>query len=199
MLPSLSRAMRRVAAVVASIGSLASTLDAQPITFYFRGVGTGSLDGQAVTRKDFEFTIHSDISAVGPYQNADFAHFPVNGTIDIAGFGIASFVRPLYVFRYGKILGFGNESEADLIDLIDDSFTSYGLDAGFAPLVNPGVYNNNQFIDVETSLGRLTISEVYDREFEAVVGTTVTPEPGTILLLAAGMGATALIRMRRRV
>ena len=197
----VSRFIRRAAAIGAMVVAASGSATAQPITFTFTGTGAGSIAGQAFRLTPFTVTIGTDISAITTYPGSPgtLAYLGLGGTIDLGAFGVATFSDPLYVFNNvgASILGFGTPTNFDLIDLIDASFPTYDLKSSFGPVVNFGTYFNSQFANVSTSLGSLTLTTIDDRTFQAAVGTTTTPEPAAIVLVATGLVALGAVRRRR--
>lgn len=196
-------ALRTAMLALATVGTLSATrAEAQPIVFAFSGFATGDLAGAAFAGTPFTVTIPADVSTLGtfPGNPGTSGYLGLTGTVALDGIGTATFTEPLYVFLNpnGPTIGFGNDVNFDLIDIMDPALAGYDLMSSIGPIDAFGVYANAQFTDVATSLGPLTFASVLDRRFEAVVPSAVVPEPGTSLLVATGLAVVGAAGVRRR-
>lgn len=175
-------------------GLAVSSAQAAPVTFEFAGTGTGSLGGTDFVNDRFVVGITADTNNINNLPNDLFILDSLSGNIDISNVGTVSFTEPLYVFtrQPTQVLGFGNNLQADLIDLFLQGvgIDTYDLSTSFGPIQDFSPFDS-QFTDVATSGGLLTLN------VSEVTFTAVVPEPATATLLCLGLAA-ALCRRRVR-
>ena len=164
------------------------------INFSFVGTGSGTLAGGAFTNASFSVSIDADTTSVAiqPSLGNTLGYINLSGTIQVAGFGSASFTAPLFVFTFGNTnVGFGNFTQGNLINL-SGALGGYGLVTNFGPLVGSNI-NLNQFQNVATSAGVLTYGSMSNVTFNSTL--TGVPEPGTLFLVAIGAGVIGLRKL----
>ncbi len=196
-------AAKSLVAAVALLGSLAA--HAVPITYTFTGLVSGSFTPTGGTLSSFTgraltVTISTDTTNINTVRfgtGIPATQNLVPGSISVASLGSGSFVNPLYVFNNqgSQIVGFGNVSNNDLIDIQNTTvgLGTYGLVTNFGP-IGGSVFSFSQFNAVALSFGTLTLTGFTNPSFQA----TVVPEPETWALMAAGLAWVA-VRARRRV
>ena len=187
-----SLAILLITTVICIVGI--NPIQAVPIIFSFKGVGSGNLDTTSFANAAFEVLIPADTDDVEPSQwTPDTFHIVnLSGTIDISGVGTGSFIEPLYIFDNQRVgaVGFGNLTEHDLIDLylVGVGLDTYDLTTPFGPITDTDPFFA-QFKNVELSIGALTFTSMSYATFTAI------PESGTILLL--GLGGLGLLKKRK--
>jgi hypothetical protein len=184
------------------LGFTATVVFGNPISLTFSGVATGTLGTTSFTDADFTVTSTGDTSSVfvtpGPIDNLS----AIGATIDITGFSPATFTDATswadpqgsgdIIFNDAtlntEILGFTRLFEG----LETYQFqNSIGPISGGFPFI-PNIFEN--FQNIPTSQGLLTITTTSDNVFTAVVAT---PEPASPWLALAGLSAIFIIGRRR--
>ena len=133
----LTACVRAVGAIIA-LALLAADVQAVPVTFVFSGTGSGALDGEPFADRGFLVVIEGDTNDVD-FSDPDTPFIELlAGTIEIDGLGVSTFAEPLYVFvcQSCVVLGFGNDVQADLIDVEEQGvgIESYNLTTSFGPV-----------------------------------------------------------------
>lgn len=188
--PSLARLIKSWLVVVA-VTAVQTALPAS-ITFTFTGSGSGSLGSTPFVDDPFQVVVQADTANV----NSGSIYGGLAGTIQITGLGSAAFTLPLYVFNNpaNQAVGFGNNAQLDLIDLFVSGvgLDTYGLTTSFGPISTPSP-SFGQFVDVATSQGNLTFTDMGETAFQAVV-----PEPAPLASAAVlALGALGFVARRR--
>jgi PEP-CTERM motif-containing protein len=183
---------------------------AEPITFIFTGMGSGSLNGTAFSSSAFTITGHADTLARSSDAGPGVYYTDhLTADIDIAGLGDFAFLTPTRTFvnTGASIVGFSRAgaSGLDLYDGPQDSaLATWDMLSAIGPI--SGSAQIQQWMGVEgsdepvlTSGGELIMNDgTSDATFEATVGIAAIPEPETYSMLLAGMGLIGFIARRRR-
>lgn len=175
-----------------------------PIALTFSGLATGTLGSTSFTNASFNVISSGDTASV--LADGSIEELPAIGAaIDIDGFLPASFTDPT---AWADPQGSGDIEFMDAtlntpILAFTQLFqgleryqfqTSIGPITGGFPFI-PNVFEN--FQNIPTSEGLLTITLTANNQFSAVVAT---PEPASPWLALAGLGAVVLFgHLRRRV
>ena len=179
--------------LVAGLSALPATSSAQPITYSFSGVGSGSLGASTFSNANFSFAMVGNVSDVvsSPFTLCGVpfaaginvitnltAQFSISGVVSGTFGGVYVWTRPGI-----PILGFGNCARSDLLD---GGYTgmNYDLKSSFGPQ-SAVIQDVSQFNNVTTSIGTLSYSAVSALTFRADVSTV--PEPSTYALLSLGL------------
>jgi len=170
---------------------LVDKADALPITYSFEGVGSGSLNNVAFDNSAFSFELHADTDKITNY--GVFKVRVISSAINITGFSTASFnpsVLNVFMNPSFNALGFQDTLHGDLLDISDDALAGYNLATSIDVIYEPDPTAYNQFVNVATTSGPMSLSNVDWVNFSA----TVVPEPSSALLLAVGSGGVIFYR-----
>jgi len=194
-----------LAATCCAIAICASPAAAVPITFIHTGSGSGTLEGTPFSLSAFTIT------GIGDTDNrmsvSDYAYFIDHdaASIDIAGLGTLTFLTGTRTFvNYDfSVVGFsrGGTGGSDLFNgPTDSAFASWDMLSSIGP-ISGSAYALQWTSGVETNLGTLVLDSLgyVPATFEAVVGESVIPVPGAILLGALGAGLVGWFRRRGAV
>jgi len=192
----LTSALIVVAALTLSIAAHAS-----PITLTFAAtdanltLGNTAYDGVSFSVSMSADTINIDTSKYGPSTPV---YDSLLATMSISGGPSVTF--PVYVFSNQEVqaVGFGDTVHYDLFDVNDPGvgLSAYGLTTAFGPISSSDVSALNQWSNLATSGGTMTVSSVALGTFEATMGSSV-PEPGTLGLLGVGLVGLLLTSRKR--
>jgi hypothetical protein len=163
----------------------ATAAQAAPITFSFTGYGSGELDVRGFSNLPFQVIVTADTNDVQTPAGGIFELQSQDGSIEIAGIGLARFTDPVYVFtnQSAEVIGFGSFSSFDLIDLLVTGvgLDTYDLTTSFGPIFDERPLFS-QFENVSTDLGPLTFTDMFFVTFEAAA----VPEPSAALCFLLG-------------
>jgi PEP-CTERM motif len=193
---------------IATVGLLAATAHAAPITFTdtFLGDGFFGPDSGLATlfRSPVTFTGTGDTSAI-THQGSEFDLILSSATVSVglSGFSGFNFVtatltHPIEVIVNNQI-SFAGFEDSDQAEIVTTSpvFTTYDLSGPVTATGNLS-FNDDEFV---TSAGILLITgSEADSTFSAVTSSTMAPEPSTMALLGTsllGLGGLVRRRMRR--
>jgi hypothetical protein len=167
---------------------------AAAISYTFDGFASGSVDSAAFTDSPFSITLRTDTAQVThPFPTLPFifATGPAETTIDIAGIGSGAFLSGLSVYVHQRIreLGLTEPGANDLFALREPVLVSYDLRSSLGPITEPFPEDFVTFVGLETTIGRITLSDFHDITFTAAVAEAPVPEPNSCQMLVIGVGA----------
>lgn len=190
-----------VAALTMLIGG--TNAIAAPIKYKYdiTGIGSGNIGAYTFTNQSF------DISFVGsPGVNATQIDPLDIAQLNISGFGTTTFnilTRVGIASGFGVYFGNTGSSAYGGLDLLDFEFTSSKLTSLDQIFSIPGAsfFVNNQFKDIPSSLGAMTLNASGDVIFsDSAVSATpqsAVPEPESYAMLLTGLGLMGFMRRRK--
>ena len=187
------------AAIAATALILSVAAHASPITLEFTGTGADLTLGSAVYN-DVNFSVEmvADTSAIDTTTPGIPTYDSLTATMTISGGPTVTI--PVYVFNNQdtQAVGFGTLVNYDLFDLADQGvgLNTYGLTTAFGPISTSNIEALDQWTNVSTSGGNMSVSSVALGTFQAVTSSSV-PEPGTLGLLGLGLAALVLASRKR--
>jgi hypothetical protein len=170
---------------------------ADPITFTIQGIGSGTVGATPFNNEAFSLSVTTDTSLITGFGTTGgetgFETPEVAGAgISIAGVGAGIFTDAEQIFD-------SNFAEAgitdfpappgvsnDLLDGTNVAFLTYNLQSDIGPLSMSDITALNNFVDIPTSLGSVTFT-IANAVFFTAASPLVAPEPGTLVLGAAGL------------
>lgn len=172
---------------------------AAPITYTYAGLGSGSLGNVAFQDTAFVITALGDTANVGPWPCcASLQNTHTSASIQIDGVGSFDFTVPTHTWiAQNCCMGFGLDFGANLLTLFDAAITGvgYGLDTSFAPTLDLGASTQNQFVNIGTTGGALTIASLTrGASFAASTTGTPIPEPSALAVVLLALGLLAASR-----
>lgn len=162
---------------------------AQAAALRYTIAGTADLKLADTSFDDTDFTI----VMIGDPATLDGNILPLSSaSFVIAGIAETVFINPtrLGLFSNGtlNLIFFSRNEPADITDMFDFSLSApVDLSQPFGPLNGEGVFGLNQFVNVATSLGALTVFSSSNVQFQA----TVVPLPLPALLLGSALALAA--------
>jgi hypothetical protein len=115
-----------------------------------------------------------------------------SSSFSLGGFPTGFFTDETDVFdNTTGLAGFGDQGASlccDIIQMYDgligsSAFRSYNLPSAIGPLgPQASDPSTSDWVGLNTTLGKLTVTSLNNFIFQAVIGTTATPEPGSAIL-----------------
>lgn len=179
---------------------IGNTALAIPITYSFEGLGSGSLGGTSFINQNISFELYADTDAVYSGTLPLVLVNDVTGSaINITGFTTASFTTTgLRMYSNDGIdgVGFQDATHLDLLDIIDAALDGYDLTTEIGIIHEPNPYAYNQFVDVSTTMGSMTLSSVSWVDFKATINSV--PAPATLGLLGIGLAGISFSTRKKK-
>jgi hypothetical protein len=199
-MPKTSNPARAASVIlIALVIAAATPAEAEPIQYFFSGVGSGTVGDRSFTNAPFTITATADTAAVQDLvgQGGNLLHsVATQSRIDVEGIGGGAINLQTRVFSTDEptpAVGFSRLPHfdgLDLMDLIEPAFAGYRARTAFGPVTDFEPVAIDQFRNIPSALGPITFAGVQFVTFRAV------PEPGAV---AAAPAAGLLLRRRRRV
>ena len=181
----------------------AAAAQAAPISYTFTATGNGNLGGTAFTNKSMVFTLWSDTDAVvqaGTF-NSSFVT-GMTGTFQLGDDEVIDITESIRMHKTNSLLGFrADRGGADFFSFIWAPTTfEFGSNAG--PITGKNALRqSNPYLLTELGQLKLTSIATGSASFVSEVARPPAdvPEPGTLALLAGGLGGLGcLARARSR-
>jgi hypothetical protein len=146
---------------------------AAPITFTFSGTGSGTVNGVPFTDADYTITLLGDTTAITNPSSGLF-QLETIAAINIAGVGTATITDPVEIFdnHDGASLGFARGTGYTLLHVNNTAFATYALATPLGPISGLGAASLNQFTNLASTLGPITLSSSEAVTFQASLATT---------------------------
>ena len=181
-----------------------SAADAAAVTYTISGTGTGSLSGSAFADAAYSIMLTGDTANVAACGTFCQDLGPLNqAVVTISGFAPVTLTLDtrLGVARNANVIFFGSDLGTDYLDfnITDAQETAFNFLAGYGPVTGTGVFALNQFLNIGTSGGLLTLSQSSNVQFSTAEGAGAVPEPSTWAMMLFGFGAIgAVVRRKKR-
>jgi PEP-CTERM motif len=194
--------MKTTTALLAAAGlSLSIAAHASAITFVFSGTGADlTLGSSAYNDVNISVTLQANTSNLTEYLGSIPDYENLVAAMSISGGPTVTFAGYVFVNQSNQLVGLGsNTPYQDVFDLNDPGvgLNTYGLTTAFGPISTSNVIGINQWSNLSTSGGSLTVSSVEVGTFQAVTSSSA-PEPGTLGLLGIGLAGIMLVALRRQ-
>ena len=176
---------------------------ADPILFTHTGTGSGSLDGSTFATTAFTISGIGDTTNRVSFGTGYYIDL-TSATIEIVGVGNLTFVTGtrFFVNNTTNLVGFSRAGIGGL-DLFDgptnSAFASWDMLTSIGPISGTGELFQWLLTAIITDQGPLAFNlGTSASTFQATVGTTAVPEPGSLVLLGAGLGALGIVLRKRK-
>ncbi len=170
---------------------------ANPIDYIYTGTASGSFAGQGFRDASFVITGHADTANVGGWCCSNAQNTHSSADVSLSGFGTFSFSGATHTWiAENCCMGFGANLSANYLTLFSTPGllnVGYTLGTAIGPIAAGSASTQGQFVNIGTSGGALTFSNVNNVTFEA----RMVPEPSTYALMALGLAGVAFISRRR--
>lgn len=171
------------------VAAAVAPVSAQSVTYTFTGLGSGELNGTTFVRTAYTITLHGNLADREMNLPGVMRLVASSATISIEGVAEnASFLPALNVASNMNtdVLVLGNVNTNLALFVLDEAgFADYDLSAPFGPLTDGTPLATEQFVNIGTDAGVLSMQSLVSVTFEA------TPTPGVAGVLAvAGVFAS---------
>lgn len=181
-----------------------SAANAATVTYTISGTGTGSLNGSAFTDAAYSIMLTGDTANVASCGTSCQDLGPLNqAVVSINGFAPVTLTLDtrIGIARGINAFFFGLDGGSDYLDFFvtDAQETAFDFLAGYGPVTGTDVFSLNQFLNIASSGGALTLSQSSNVQFSTAEGAVAVPEPSTWVMMLFGLGAVgAVVRRRKR-
>jgi PEP-CTERM motif-containing protein len=160
---------------------------ATPITYTISTTAGGTFNGTPFSDNTIMFTQVTDTSLLTSCFGTDICSpATASNSVTIQGFGTFT-VNDMTIYFNNPtngVAGF-NDAGIDALTENDAAFTTYNMQTALGPIFD--TVNASSFKGMSTTGGMLTFTgNSLDATFQAVLGTSSAPEPGSLGLMLAG-------------
>jgi hypothetical protein len=185
-----------VSAILALSALSANGAAAADATYTVSGQALGILDGNPF-ETGFTFVVEADFSALSAFPDGQFFE-PVSVVFSIDGFTPVALAGDYFFGQNvtNNAIFLGSDETADIFDF---SYTPpLDITQSFGPLAGGEPFALDQFVNIETSGGLLTVTRATGIRFMGEVGEApAIPEPATWAMLIIGFGVVGMAARRR--
>lgn len=178
-----------------------SAADAATVIYTISGTGTGSLNGTSFTDQAYSIMLTGDTANVASCGTSCQDLGPLNqAVVTINGFAPVTLTLDtrIGIARGINAFFFGLDGAGDYLDFFvtDAQETAFNFLAGYGPVTGTGVFALDQFLNVASSGGALTLSQSSNVQFSTADGAV--PEPSTWAMMLFGLGAIGAAVRRKK-
>lgn len=198
-----SRTLALAGGVLLAGATASTTADAATVLYSITGNGSGSLNGTSFTNANYSIQLTGDTTNVAACGTSCQNLGPLSqALITIDGFAPVTLTAAteLGVARDVNVIFFGLNGSSDYLDfhITDAQEMAFNFLAGYGPVTGTNVFALNQFSNIASSGGALTLSQSSNVVFSSLEGAV--PEAPTWMMLLLGFGAVGMtIRRARKV
>lgn len=179
---------------------LSAPASATVVNYQISGTGTGTLNGSSFTNAAYSILLTGDTASIASCGTFCQAEALSSAVVTINGFGPVTLspTTRLGIARDGNAFFFGTLGP-DLLDfhVTDAQESAFNFLAGYGPVTSIDVFALDQFLNIGTSGGSLTLSQSSNISFSSFIGGGV-PEPSSWAMMLLGFGAIGVSLRRRR-
>lgn len=191
--------IKRLFAILVAALLIPFAASAVPITYLYSGTATGSLGANGFAGASFVITAQADTSTVGGWCCSNAQNTHASATISVASLGTVTFSLPTHTWiAESCCIGFGANLSLNYVTLFSApglTNVGYGLATDIGPIA-AAADTSGQFVNVATSGGMLTITQLGTVSFQAI--TSAVPEASASVLMALGLAGIVLATRRRK-
>src|SRR4051812_19407089 len=195
---------RYLLSAMLAFGALGAPATGAVVSYQIAGTGSGSLGGAIFTDAAYNILITGDTTTIASCSVFDVCEdvSPTTAVVTIAGLGSVAITHStrVGVDRDNNAIFFGyGPGGADLLDfsITETEESAFNFQAGYGPISSSTLFALNQFHDIDTNGGLLSLGESGAITFLSFVPSAV-PEPGTWAMILLGFGAIGCVMRRRR-